>query len=132
MNSAIRDQIRLALEDDSEVMTAGLDSDFDDENKQMNWELIKRDEKIFWGGLHKSKPLSREDLQLIRDANEIHMNDTDNVAGRHKEAVVLNEWLDKVLDGVRQEPTFDEEGKCLKCGSKVSFRRCNRYARVCR
>ena len=46
MNEAIRKQIIFALEDDNEVMTAALNGDLDQENKQRNRELIKQHEAL--------------------------------------------------------------------------------------
>lgn len=159
MNEAIRKQIVFVLEDDNEVMTAALDpdSDLDKENKQMNRELIKKHEAII-DKVEKGKQLTQVDLQLIRDANEIHLNDEDNLNGHHKQAVKLNDWLDRITELSKEEamkileeyldrdshtpakvyralhtlweestpndviePSFDDKGKCLKCGSKVSF-----------
>ena len=155
MDEAIRKQIIFVLEDDNEVMTAALDSDLDKANKQMNRELIKKHEAII-AKVEKEKQLTESDLQLIRDANEIHFNDEDNLNGHHEQAVKLNDWLDnmtefskeeamKILEGYLDrdshapvrvyralhalweestpndvEPSFDK-GKCLKCGSNVSF-----------
>ena len=158
MNKEIQKQIIFVLEDDNEIMAVALNSDLDTQNKQMNRELIKRHEQIL-AKLDKSKLLSEEDLQLVRDANEIHLNDEDNLNGRHKEAVELDNWLDMMIELTPQEafeilekhlhkdshtpavvfralhtlweeitpndtvegPAFDDKGKCLKCGSKVSF-----------
>ena len=158
MNKEIRRQIVFVLEDDNEIMAVALNSDLDAQNKQMNRELIKRHEQIL-AKLDKSKLLSEEDLQLVRDANEIHLNDEGNLNGRHKEAVELDNWLDMMMELTPQEafdilekhlhkdshtpavvfralhtlweeitpndtvegPAFDDKGKCLKCGSKVSF-----------
>jgi hypothetical protein len=115
------------------------ESDSDDENKGMNPELIRRHEKIL-DKIDRGQRLTQEDLELIRDANEIHLSDEDNVAGHHKEAVALNAWPEqriepskddalKILqlqeeatpDDVVKEHAYDENGKCLKCGSKVAF-----------
>ena len=160
MYDEIKEQIRFVLEDDNELMQAALrpGSDLDSRNKQLNRELIKRHDKIL-AKLDKSEMLSQEDLQLVRDANEIHLNDEENLNGRHKEAVELDSWLDlrmelstnqafEILEkhlrdyshtpgvvfralhtlweeitpnDVVGEPAFDEKGRCLKCGSKVSF-----------
>jgi len=160
MDEKIKEKIRFVLEDDDEVMRAALrpGSDLDARNKQLNRELIRRHEKIL-EKLDKCKLLSQEDLQLIRDANEIHLNDEDNLNGRHKEAVELDKWLDVMMelsakksfeilekhlcddshtpavvfralhtlweeitpDDVVNGPGFDDKGKCLKCGSRVSF-----------
>ncbi len=158
MDSVTKEQIIFALEDDNELMTAALESDLDDENKQMNRELIKRHEEIL-AKLDRGDVLNQEDLQLIRDANEIHVNDTLNLNGRHKEAVALDEWLDNMMElsmeeamrileewldrdpktparayralhtlweeatpnGIAAGPGFDDAGRCLKCGSRVSF-----------
>jgi hypothetical protein len=158
MNQAIKEQIKFVLEDDNELMTAALGGDLDEENKQMNRELIQKHEKIM-ATLEKNELLSQEDLQLIRDANEIHLNDSENIAGHHKQAVELNDWLEKMTElnkeeamkileehldkdshtpakvyralhtlweeatpnDIVKEHVFDEKGKCLKCGSRVSF-----------
>jgi len=160
MNEEIKEQIIFVLDDDNEVMTMALDehSDLDEENKRLNRLLIKRHEAIL-AKLDKSEPLTQDDLRLIRAANEIHLNDEDNLNGRHKQAVKLNQWLDemteltkeqamKILEehldrnsntpakvyralhtlweeatpnDVAEELAFDNEGKCLKCGSRVSF-----------
>lgn len=160
MNPEITEQIRFVLEDDNEVMTAALapDSDLDAENKQMNRELIKKHEAII-AKVEKGKWPTQAELQLIRDANEIHLNDKDNLNGRHAQAAKLNDWLDhitefskneamKVLEqyldknphtpvkvyralhalweeatpnGMAEKPGFDDKGKCLTCGSNVSF-----------
>ncbi len=160
MNEDIEEMIRFVLEDDNEAMTAALDphSDLDAENKQMNRELIKKHEEIL-AKLDKGRALSQEDLVLIRDANEIHVNDAVNLKGRHAEAVSLEAWLDNRIElsvqgamrileqyldrdpqtpvrvyralhtlweeatpnGVVVEASFDEEGRCLQCGSRVSF-----------
>ena len=115
MNKKIKRQIRFVLEDDNEVMGCAVraDSNLDDENKKMNRELIKRHEKIL-DKIDKGTRLTKEDLKLIRDANEIHLNDEDNIAGHHKQAVALNEWLDKMLKVVVGKRAFDKKGKCLK------------------
>jgi len=122
MNRAIREQIRFVLEDDNELMLAALDpdSDLDEENKQMNRKLIKEHERIL-AKLDSGKKLTKLDLQLIRDANEIHLNDQANLNGRHKQAVALGKWLQAMLKKARCQPDFDEDGRCCRCGSKVSF-----------
>ena len=102
MNEAIRKQIIFVLEDDNEVMTAALDSDLDKENKQMNRELIKKHEVII-AKVEKGKQLTQLDLQLIRNANEIHLNDEDNLNGHHKQAVKLNDWLDRITELSKEE-----------------------------
>lgn len=160
MDRKIREQIIFVLEDDDEVMATAVEphSDLDEENKQMNRELIKKHEAII-DRVEKGEMLTQEDLLLIRDANEIHLNDQDNINGNHKQAVCLNDWLDKMIeltkeqameilekhldrdshipamvyralhtlgeeatpDEVADSSSFDDEGKCLKCGSKVFF-----------
>jgi len=160
MNRAIRKQVRFVLDDDNELMTAALDpaSDLDDGNKQMNRELIQKHNEI-QARLDRGEPLSQEDMVLIRDANEIHVNYALNLNGRHEEAVALETWLDnrielsaqaamrileQYLDRDPQTPVrvyralhtlweeatpndtvetagFDDKGRCLMCGSKVSF-----------
>jgi len=158
MKKAIREQILFVLEDDNEVMRAALDSDLDKENKEMNRALIKEHERII-KKVEAGEQLTELDLTLIRDANEIHLNDQENLAGHHRQAVVLDEWLkshgamtveeameilEQHLDrdpdtpslvysalhwlweaatpaDAEQKPAFDDEGRCLKCGSRVSF-----------
>jgi len=160
MDRQIKKQIVFVLEDDNEVMTAALDpdSDLDEENKRLNRLLIKRHEAIL-AMIEKGQHLTQEDLVLIRDANEIHLNDEDNLNGHHKQAMELNQWLEQRMEltkeqamrileeyldrdshtpakvyralhtlweeatpnDVVEEPAFDDEGKCLKCASRVSF-----------
>jgi predicted deacylase len=91
-DEAIKEQILFVLEDDNEGMRAALDSDLDEENKQMNRDLIGAHERII-EKVERGEELAVDDLVLIRDANEIHLNDTGNLAGRHREAVVLEGWL---------------------------------------
>lgn len=43
------------------------------------------------------------DLQLIRDTNEIHLNDEDNLNGHHKQAIKLNDWLDRITELSKEE-----------------------------
>ena len=158
MNEGIKEMIRFVLEDDNEVMSAALEGDLDEENKQMNRELIQRHEVIL-AKLDRDEMPSQEELQLIRDANEIHLNDSDNLNGHHERAVELDRWLDSMMelskekaiqimeqwldrdpetrarvyralhtlweeatpDDAVAKPAFDDEGRCLKCGSRVSF-----------
>ena len=160
MDEEIKRQIIFVLEDDNEVMTAGLDKDsgLSRENKRMNRELIKRHEAIL-AKIKKADRLNQEDLVLIRDANEIHFNDEDDLQGHHRQAVALNEWLEQRMemtlqaamrileehldkdshtparvfralhtlweeatpDDAIEQSAFDKTGKCLACGSKVSF-----------
>lgn len=158
MEEKIKQQILFVLSDDNEIMTAALDSNLDEENKRMNRELIKKHEAII-GKVKNNKQLSQENLQLIRDANEIHLNDAGNINGHYKQAVELDNWLDLMTElsakeafdilekhlhkntktptivfralhtlweeitpnDVIDKPAFDKKGKCLKCGSRVSF-----------
>jgi hypothetical protein len=126
MNQAVKEIIRFVLADDNEGMTAALapDSDLDPDNKQMNRELIQRHERIL-AKLDRDETLNQEDLVLVRDANEIHVNDTLDLNGHHKEALVLEGWLSSRMGSGRQNseegPAFDDDGRCLKCGSRVSF-----------
>ena len=48
------------------------------------------------------KAWAQEDLNLIRGANEIHLNDTDNLKERHQQALALNDWWDK-MTGLTKE-----------------------------
>lgn len=104
MDQAIREQVRFVLEDDNELMRAATESDSDlsAENKQMNRELIKRHEQIL-AKLDNDELLSQQDLQLIRDANGIHVNDEENLNGRHKQAVELDNWLDNMMELSKDE-----------------------------
>jgi hypothetical protein len=159
MNEDIKATIQFVLEDDNEGMRAAIepDSDLDPENQQMNRELIQRHEQIL-GKLDRDEALSQDDLVLIRDANEIHVNDTLDLGEHHKQALVLEKWLANMIELDRQtamrilkqwldrdshtpaqvhralhvlgaettpddleEPAFDDEGRCLRCGSRVSF-----------
>ena len=160
MNKTIKDQIIFVLKDDNEGMrvASAPDSDLDPENKQMNRELIQRHEEIL-AKLDRGEVLSQEDLVLVRDANEIHVNDAANLNGRHEEAIELDVWLGNMVElsmneamkiledwldrdpktptrayralhtlweeatpnGIAAGPGFDDEGKCHKCGSRVSF-----------
>lgn len=160
MEKEIKEQIIFVLEDDNEVMTSALspDSGLDTENKLMNTELIKKHEAII-NKVKKNRPLAQEHLQLVRGANEIHLNDIINLNGRYKQAVELDNWLDLMMqlsvkqafdilekhlhedshtpaivfralhtlweeitpNDVAKEPAFDDKGKCLKCGSRISF-----------
>jgi hypothetical protein len=151
--------VQFVLEDDNEGMQAALapDSDLDDDNKQMNRELIQRHQQIL-AKLDGDEAFTQEDLVLIRDANEIHVNDTLDLNGHHKEALALEEWLDNMIElgmdeamrvleehldkdpktparvyralhtlweeaipNDAEKPAFDDEGRCRKCGSRVSF-----------
>lgn len=119
MNEHIKETIRFVLEDDNEGMRAALDSDsdLDSQNKQLNRELIRRHEQILVK-LDRGEALGYEDLELVRDANEIHVNDTLDLGSHHEVAVALECWLAaQLVCG----PAFDEGGRCLKCGSQVSF-----------
>ena len=158
MDDQIKEMIRFVLDDDNELMTAALDGHLDEENKQMNRELIQKHKQIL-AKMDKGQVLSQEDLILVRDANEIHVNDALDLGGHHKQALALAEWLDRMMElskdaamrvleehldrdpktparvyralhmlweeatpnGVVDEGAFDAEGKCLKCGSRVSF-----------
>jgi hypothetical protein len=109
-NEEIREQILFVLEDDNEGMRAALDSDLDEENKQMNRDLIVAHERII-EKVERGEDLAADDLVLIRDANEIHLNDTGNLGCRHQEAVVLDEWLDdRVARGNLGAPAKVERG----------------------
>ena len=92
MEEAIKEQILFVLEDDNELMTAALDSDLDDENKRMNRSLIARHQAII-AKVEKGEDLTWDELLLVEDANEIHVNDTANVAEHHRQALLLQEWL---------------------------------------
>jgi len=96
MNKKIKEQILFALEDDNELMTAALDDDsgLDEENKRLNRLLIKKHNKII-DKVNNEKKLTKEDLQLIRYANEIDMNDEIDIREHHKQAVELDKWLDE-------------------------------------
>ena len=55
-------------------------------------EVIRRHEQVL-EKLDADEALTQADLVLIRDANEIHLNDTLDLAGHHKEVIALEEWL---------------------------------------
>lgn len=160
MDEAIKQQIIFVLDDDNEVMTAALDPDsyLDEDNKQMNRDLIKEHEKIL-SKVERGEPLTQMDLILIRDANEMDLNDKVEIRGHHQQALALNDWLDLMTELTKEEAMeilerrldqdprtstkvyralhtlweeatpndvpagsgFDDEGRCLKCGSRVSF-----------
>lgn len=158
MNEAIKAQIRFVLEDDNELMVAALGkhSDLDEQNQQINRKLIKQHEKILVK-LNNGEALNQKDLQLVRDANAMYLNDTEEMYGHHKQAVELDSWLDNMIELSKDEamkilerwldknqkapakvyralhtlweeatpndsyPAFDEQGRCLTCGSRVSF-----------
>lgn len=97
MNKEIKEQVVFVLADDNEVMASAVDdtgNGLDEENKKMNRELIQEHEKII-DKVNRGQKLTEKDLVLIRDANEIHLNDEDNIAGHHEGAVALNEWLEQ-------------------------------------
>lgn len=121
MDEKIKQQIIFVLKDDNEVMTAALspDSELDKENKQMNRALIKEHNDIL-AKVENNEHLTPHELWLISDANEIDANDVDNIRGHYKQALKLNEWLDKMME-LAKKPEFDDKGRCLRCGSKVSF-----------
>jgi len=104
LDKEIERHVRFVLEDDNEVMAVASEpgSDLDDENKRMNIELIRQHEKIL-DRIDRGKRLTKRDVELIRDANEIHLNDEDNVAGHHREAVALNEWLEQRIGLSKEE-----------------------------
>ena len=91
--------IRIVLDESNEGMQVALapDSDLDPKNKQMNRELIERHEQIL-AKLDRDEDLNEEDLALVRDATEIHMNDALNLNGHHREALALEDWLYKVTE----------------------------------
>lgn len=93
----IREQMIFALEDDNEIMTSALDSDLDNENKKMNISLIKQHNKIL-DKLENKRALTKLELKIVRDANEIFVNDDINATERHKEGVMLDKWLNDNSD----------------------------------
>ena len=104
MDEKIKGHVVFVLEDDNEVMTSVLDPDsgLDEENKKMNRALIQEHEKIV-GKVKRKEVLTGMDLKLIRDANEIHVNDVDNLNGHHSEAVALNEWLEQMTELTKEQ-----------------------------
>ncbi|MEJ2700928.1 MAG: hypothetical protein P8Z79_00650 [Sedimentisphaerales bacterium] len=99
MNLAIQEHVRVVLQDDNELMSAALDkySDLDEGNKRLNRELIKKHEHIL-AKFDKNEQLSQEDFQLIRDANQIHLNDAEELYGHHNQALELDTWLDNMIE----------------------------------
>lgn len=97
MKENIREMAIIVLEEDNEVMSSALeDEDFDKENKKLNRLLIKDHNKIL-DKLRSNKKLSKKDMRLIADANEIYLNDTINITEFHKEAVKLDRWLSREI-----------------------------------
>jgi len=86
------------LEDDNEVMTSALDDDsgLDEENKSMNRDLIKKHQEIMQK-IDLGDNLTKEDIILLRDANEMDLNDTDNIREHHKESIEFGKWLEEEL-----------------------------------
>jgi hypothetical protein len=103
MNEDIKETIRFVLADDNEGMRAAIepDSDLDPVNKQMNRELIQKHEQIL-AKLDRDEALSQDDLVLIRDANEIHVNDSLDLGEHHRQALALEEWLAHMMEIDRQ------------------------------
>ena len=99
MEEEITKQILFVLDDDNEIMRAAAqpDSDLDADNKQLNLELIKKHEAII-SRIENNEPLTQKDMRLVKDANELHLNDVDNLAGHHQQAVKLNEWLEQRIE----------------------------------
>lgn len=99
MNKTIKENLLFVLMDDNEVMRAALspDSDLDDENKAMNRKLIQKHEQMI-AKVEQGEKLTQNELQLIRDSNEIHLNDTANIQEHYQQAVELNEWLDRHIE----------------------------------
>ena len=141
MKASIKKQIIFALENDNEVMAALLEPDsfFDEENKQMNRELIKKNETII-SKVNKGLPLTEDDLDLIRYANEIDVNDSVNTRGHHKEALELGKWLEQKLvpfsvdnyernlRGI-QEYHRNNYNSCILLSAPGSQNRCKRCSR---
>jgi len=117
MEEKIKQQILFVLSDDNEIMTAALDSNLDKENKRMNRELIKKHEAII-EKIKNNKLPSQEELTLIRDANEIHLNDAGNINGHYKQAVELDNWLDLMTELSAKE-AFDILEKHLRKALKT-------------
>ena len=117
MNKAINEQIIFVLEDDNEVMSAAVEpgSDLDEDNKQMNRDLIKEHDRII-EKVEKGEQLTQHDLQLIRDANEIHVNDEANISGHHARAIELDHWLD-LMNEMPAKQAFEILEKHLDKGS---------------
>jgi len=126
MEKQIKKQIQFVLEDDNEMLRAALKpgSDLDEENKRMNRELICRHKQIL-AKLDSGEKLTKEDLKLIRYANEVHVNDEDNLAGHHEQVVKLDEWLDNVTEMTRQEAmevNVKRKAKNVKLRNTIVFR----------
>jgi len=94
----LKDMAIFVLEDDNSVMTSALDpdSDLDEENKEMNRELIEDHRKII-NKLENDEELTKDDLILIQDANEIHVNDEINLNEHHEQAVKLEKKIKELL-----------------------------------
>jgi len=79
MKPAVKKQIRFMLEQENRVMSDALDI----ENKQMIQNIIQRNKDVLTR-LDKNC-LTQEDLQLIRDANDICLNDHENLADHYEQ-----------------------------------------------
>lgn len=82
------------LEDDIEGMTSALDSDLDAENKRLNQLLIKKQKDVI-AKIKTGQKLTKEDMNIIKDANEIHINDTCDFAEHHVDALKLDMHLEE-------------------------------------
>ncbi len=104
MNRVIEKYIQFVIENDNEVTLAILTSDLAEENKKMSRGPITRHEGIL-AKLDNGQAFTQEELQLIRDANRIHLNDSDNLDGYHEQAVELDCWLDGMMELDKEEAT---------------------------
>lgn len=98
INKINKETAIFVLEDDNEIMQSALtdDSELDNENKEMNRQLIKQHNKII-NKLQNNLDLTKKDLQLICDANEIHVNDVINISGHHTKAMLLQKYYKSLL-----------------------------------
>lgn len=92
MITVIEETMCRSLEDDVEVMTSALDSDLDAENKRLNSLLIKKQKEVI-KKIKTGKTLSKDDKKIIKDANEIHVNDESDFCGFHNDALDLDVYL---------------------------------------
>lgn len=94
--------IIFVLEDDNEVMETACNkgSDLDKDNQKLNKLLIARHNKLI-DKVEQDKPLTKKDLELISDANQIFVNDIINLTGFHQKSLRLKRWLDEKEKGLK-------------------------------
>jgi len=120
MKPAIKKHIRVILEEENRVMSDALNNNT--ANKQIIQNMLQRNKDVLTR-LDKDC-LSQEDLQLIRDANDIYLNDHESLADHYEEIVGLDRWLDTMTEqkaaSKNKTSAITEKERCLKCDSKVA------------